>query len=157
MKTKGKAAGAVALAAVLAIGLPFTEKWEGMRTTPYRDIIGVWTVCIGETKVPMRTYSAAECREMFGESWLVYYRAVVACAPALPSAPASVQAMATDLAYNNGTSAVCNSKITGGHLKAGRWREFCEVLPTWVKAGGKVSKGLQNRRADSRSICLSGL
>lgn len=150
-------AGGAGLAAVLAIGLPFAEKWEGLRTKPYRDIVGVWTVCVGETNVPMREYTTQQCRDMFGESWLVYYYGMVACFPALKEAPASVQAMATDLAYNNGTGAVCQSKNTGGHLKAKRWREFCNALPSWINAGGKPSKGLKNRRVDSQGVCLEGL
>lgn len=156
-----KQASMLVPAAVLAIGLPFTEYWEGMKLKPYQDIVGKWTVCVGETNVPMRTYTLEECRTMFGNSWAVYYQAVTTCLPRLKTAPPSVQAMITDLAYNNGAANVCNSRTTGGHIKAGRWREACNSLAAWVKAGGKKSKGLQNRRylADYNSVdvCLSGL
>lgn len=145
-------------AAVLAVGLPFTAQWEGTELTPYWDDIGkAWTVCTGETKVPMRKYTVAECQAMFQPSWSKYYADLVKCAPALKDAPASVAAMATDLAYNNGTAAVCNSKNTGGALKAGKWREFCNMLPQWSKAKGVRVKGLFNRRKASQAVCLEGL
>ncbi|UUV43223.1 endolysin [Rhodobacter phage RcCWillis] len=145
-------------AAVLAIGIPFTARWEGTETTPYWDSIGrAWTVCMGETNVPMREYTQAECEAMFEPSWSSYYRGMVACFPRLPEAPATVQAMATDLAYNTGTAAVCNSRTTGGHLRAGRWRDFCNVLPSWAMSNGVRVRGLLNRRMDAREVCLSGI
>lgn len=157
----GKAGIVVVPAAVLAIGLPFTQYWEGTKLVPYKDIIGRWTVCTGETNVPMRAYTAAECSDMFTASWQVYYQAMLACFPTLAEAPASVQAMATDLGYNNGVAAVCASRTTGGHIKARRWAEFCESLTAWVSAGGKKSQGLMNRRYagkyNSHDVCLAGI
>lgn len=145
-------------AAVLAAGLGFTASWEGTETTPYWDDIGkAWTVCTGETKVEMRKYTLAECEAMFAPSWAKYYKDLLKCAPALAKAPPAVAAMATDLAYNAGTLAVCNSKVTGGALKAGRWRDFCNALPSWSKAKGAPVRGLWNRRKAAQDVCLSGL
>lgn len=161
MRSSSKVVVAGVPALVLAIGLPFTEHWEGLRTSPYQDIIGKWTVCIGETNVEMRKYSEAECRQMFGESWAKYYVAMVKCYPELKSAPASVQAMVTDLGYNNGTGAVCSAKNMGSAIRSGKWASVCQNLKSWVRAGGAVSKGLQNRRyvADYNSydVCMSGV
>lgn len=157
MKTRSKIVLAVP-AAVLAIGLPFTSAWEGTETTPYWDDIGkAWTVCTGETQVPMRKYTKAECEAMFAPSWSRYYAEIVACAPKVKTAPPPVAAMATDLAYNNGSAAVCNSKTTGGALKAGRWRDFCNALPSWSNAKGVRVRGLWNRRMASKDVCLMGL
>lgn len=161
MVNKWVAGGLGVPAAVLAIGLPFTEAWEGVRTEPYRDIVGKMTVCIGETNVPMRKYSLQECRDMFGVSWSSYHKASVKCHPALSSAPSSVQAMVTDLAYNNGVAAICGAKGLGSHIKAKRWAAVCDNLRLWVNAGGKKVRGLENRRykADYNSydVCMSGV
>ncbi len=40
------AGGSVALASAIS----FIGQWEGLRTEAYRDIVGVWTICYGETK-----------------------------------------------------------------------------------------------------------
>lgn len=163
MRLSGKSKAAIfgVPAAVLAIGLPFTEAWEGMRTKPYRDIVGKMTVCIGETNVPMREYTVDECREMFGASWASYYHAQVKCYPNLPSAPASVQAMVTDLAYNNGNMAVCTARSLGEAIRAGDWKLVCERMKQWVNAGGKPVRGLENRRYkaeyNSYDVCVSGV
>nr|WP_241482183.1 hypothetical protein [Leisingera sp. ANG-Vp] len=34
----------------LASAVSFIGQWEGLRTEAYRDVVGVWTVCYGETK-----------------------------------------------------------------------------------------------------------
>ena len=60
---KAKATGA-AIAAMALIATPLYQAFEGTRNNPYRDIVGVWTVCSGETRVKMRKYTDAECAEM---------------------------------------------------------------------------------------------
>ncbi len=52
-------------AAILLIGL--VGAWEGKRNDPYKDIVGVPTVCYGETRVQMRRYSDAECKDMLAD------------------------------------------------------------------------------------------
>jgi len=144
-------------AAVLALAVPLGVKWEGLRTSPYRDVVGVWTVCVGETNVAMRSYTQAECLAMHEAHLADYYAALLDCMPKLSMAPASVQAAFTDLAYNVGPQTVCRSKNTGGLLRAGLWRKACDALPSWNRAGGKVWQGLTNRREEARTLCLSGL
>lgn len=148
-------------AAVLAIGLPFTAAWEGLSLKPYADIVGRMTVCRGETNVPMRVYTLKECDDMFGASWATYYKAQVKCYPNLPKAPASVQAMVTDLAYQNGNTAVCTARNFGAAIRAGDWMLVCERMKQWINAGGKPVRGIENRRfrADYNSydVCVSGL
>lgn len=155
-----KKAAAGIMAAVLAVGVPLTAKWEGKENTAYWDRFGkVWTVCYGETKGVKKgdVYSDAECTAMLQREWASYYSQMRKAFPNLIEAPVSVQAAAVDLAYNNGTSAVANSKNTGGALRAGQWERFCNMLPQWSKSGGSFVRGLFNRRKDSQALCLSGL
>ena len=62
-----KVGGAFTVAGALAIGL--VGAWEGLRTVAYRDIVGVPTVCFGETRgVEMGDeYTVEECQVMLGE------------------------------------------------------------------------------------------
>ena len=46
---------------MVAIAAPFIGMWEGKRNNPYLDSVGVKTVCYGETRVPMRHYTDAQC------------------------------------------------------------------------------------------------
>ncbi|WP_440136608.1 glycoside hydrolase family protein, partial [Escherichia coli] len=41
--------GAIAIASVLITGPSGNDGLEGVRHNPYKDIVGVWTVCYGHT------------------------------------------------------------------------------------------------------------
>lgn len=151
------AAGTVA--AVMALAVPMVEKWEGFRADAYRDVVGVWTIGYGETQNvrPGDTVTKQEAAEQLRERLINdYYMPVVACAPELADAPASVQAAVASWTYNIGVGAACKSTLAR-HIRAGEWRAACEQLPRWNRAGGQVWRGLTNRRADERGLCLSGV
>lgn len=158
--TKKKTAGAGAvIAVVMALAVPMVEKWEGLRVEAYQDVVGVWTVCYGETEgvKPGDTHTPDECKAMLETRLLEdYYQPVVACAPELAQAPIEVQAAVTSWAYNVGVGAACRSTLAR-YLRAGEWEAACNELPRWNRAGGRVWKGLANRRADERGLCLSGV
>ena len=42
--------------------------WEGKSNDPYVDMVGVTTVCYGETRVDMRRYSDRECTAMLSDA-----------------------------------------------------------------------------------------
>lgn len=146
-----KVIGATAAAALVAI----VSQWEGKSNDPYKDIVGVMTVCYGETNVPMRRYSDAECRAMLERSLAGYAKPVLARNPELRGHPFQTAA-ATSLAYNIGNAAYARSSVAR-LFSAGRWREACDAFLRWNMAGGKVVKGLTNRRGDERALCLRGL
>ena len=60
----GKIAGGIGAAILAAVALagPITRGFEGDVRHPNKDPIGKWEVCYGETAVPLRDYSEAECR-----------------------------------------------------------------------------------------------
>jgi GH24 family phage-related lysozyme (muramidase) len=145
-------------ATVLALTTPFVAKWEGVSTTAYKDIVGVETVCYGETRgVKMGdTYTLAECKAMLEKSIKEYYDGLL---PYMTNKdiPIGVQASLLELAYNVGISAAGNSTMMK-LANAGKYKEACAELDKWVKAGGKTVRGLVNRRADSKvNLCLKGL
>ncbi len=149
---KAGVAGAGA-AAVLALATPVVMRWEGLRLDPYKDVAGISTVCWGETNVPMRSYTRAECDAMLQRSIEKHAGPVLACLP--EHAPLQVKVAFVSFGYNVGTSAACGS-VAAQHVRAGRYIEACNALMNWTYAGGRKIQGLVNRRQDERSLCLQG-
>jgi GH24 family phage-related lysozyme (muramidase) len=151
---KGVGAGAL----VIALASPFVAKWEGVRLEAYRDIVGVPTICFGDTHgVQMGdTATMAECVDRLEKDVRAFYSEIRPCMTN-PNIPAGVQASMLELAYNVGSGPVCRSTMMR-LANAGKHRAACDELRRWVIAGGKRVRGLANRRADSkRTLCLKGL
>lgn len=129
--------------------------WEGKSNVPYRDVVGVLTVCYGETQQPMRTYSDAECKAMLEDRLADYAGPVLKRNPELRGHDSQVVA-ASSLAYNIGVANYNRSSVAR-LFSAGRWREACDAFLKWNRAGGRVVRGLTNRREAERRICLRGL
>lgn len=159
MVAKKVVAGGSALALLLAV--PFIGQWEGKSNTPYKDIVGVETVCYGETRVKMRKYSNEECIEMLEKAVEKdFMNEVLKMTPTLKDRPYQLAA-ATSLAYNIGLSNYKGSTARRMFL-AGRYKEGCEAFMRWVKVtkNGKLVevKGLVNRRrAEVKELCLKDL
>lgn len=151
---KGAATGA---ALMLAVASAFTPIWEGTETKPYYDTIGrVWTVCTGETNVPMREYSEAECKAMFGKSFMTYANDVKRLSPGIENSPYEWAAH-SDLTYNIGAGPkVCpaDPKKRRGYVcssvsrlyNEGKPLSACRAMRLYNKGGGRVVQGLVNRR-----------
>lgn len=145
-------------AVVIATATPFIAKWEGLETTAYKDIVGVPTVCYGETRgVKMGdTYSKAQCFAMLEDGVADFYAKLQPCM-INKNIPVGVQASMLELSYNVGIGATCKSTMMK-LANAGRYKDACNELGKWVKAGGRTIKGLENRRADSKvTLCMKGL
>lgn len=149
MGTKTKAGAA--LAAMALIATPIYQTFEGKRNNPYKDIVGVWTVCSGETRVKMRPYTDAECAEMtrkileddFGPD-------VAALNPTIVDYPIQFAAH-TIFAANVGMNAYAKSSVLRLD-KAGQHRNGCRAMMLYNKAGGKVVVGLINRREGTSTM-----
>ena len=142
-------------AAGLLLATAIIGRWEGKRNDPYLDIVGVPTVCYGETRVQMKTYTDAECKQMLQEAVKDYQQGVIACVPSLVDRPYQLAA-STSLAYNIGVKAFCNSTVAK-KFNEGQYKAGCLGFASWKYAGGKVSQGLVNRRKDETRLCLTGL
>jgi lysozyme len=144
--------GSVIVASAMALIQPF----EGVRTDPYQDIVGVWTVCAGETHVPMRRYSRAECDAMLKRAIEGDYGlGVLAAVPEIQHRPGPFIA-SISLAYNIGVPAFTRS-TAAQRFRAGDWRGGCDAFLLWDKAGGKTVPGLVRRRRAERAECLKRL
>lgn len=145
-----------AIVGTAALGLiAVAAQFEGKRNDPYRDIVGVWTVCYGETRVAMRRYSDAECEDMLAEGLADFAGPVLKRNPELKGHDAQVIA-ATSLAYNIGTAAY-NRSTVAKRFSAGNWRGACNAFMAWRFAGGREVAGLRKRREKERAICLRGI
>lgn len=143
-----KKGGAVAGAAI-----SFIVGWEGMKLVPYKDVVGVWTVCAGWTHNVdrARKYTAEECRRLTIEGGERYALAVERCVTR--RMPDSVFIAFFSLAYNIGEGGFCKSSVAR-LWNAGRARESCDFMLRYNRAGGIVWRGLTNRRTAERGLCL---
>lgn len=144
------------IAAALAISL--IGAWEGLRLYSYQDVIGVWTACYGETlgiKPGMR-FTKAECDAMFLPSIQKHEAGMRACLKDPDAIPEKPYVVFVSLTYNIGTAGFCRSSLRV-MIDQGRYRDACNALPAFNRAGGKVVQGLVNRRAAEQKLCLEGL
>lgn len=143
--------------AVLTAAAAFITPWEGTFTHPYLDIVGVQTVCIGETAadgVAMRDYTVAECKAMLPKHLVKYDDGMKACLNR--EIPDSMHIAFISATYNIGVHGFCHSRMAV-QVNAGNLRAACDALLNWNKAGGREIKGLTNRRVAERKKCLEGL
>jgi lysozyme len=139
-----------ALAAALIVATPFIAAKEGKRNNPYLDTVGVLTVCYGETRVPMRRYSDAECLAQFNKALGEDFGpAVLKCTPGIADRP-RVLASAISLAYNIGVSGYCRS-TAAKRFNQGRIVEGCHAYMLWNRPPEIIG-----RRRKERDLCLSG-
>jgi lysozyme len=152
MNSRLKKSGALMAAAVALVGA-----WEGLRTVAYRDVVGIPTVCFGETRgVKMGDrYTVDECKAMLGDALVEFEAGMRKCLTAPDKVPAKSYVAFLSLSYNIGTGAFCRSTVAR-RANAGDYRGACNAIPAWNKAGGRVVKGLVNRRAEEQRICLQG-
>lgn len=150
---KGLIAGSAALT-MAATG--FIAHWEGRELRAYQDIVGVWTICDGETKgvKPGDTATNAQCDTMLAKNLVTYEQGLDRCLTA--AVPGEVKVAFLSWTYNVGVGAACGSTLVR-KANAGDLRGACQELMRWNRAGGREVRGLTNRRAAERDLCLSGL
>lgn len=150
------AVGSAFIGLAVLIASPIIEQWEGTRTNPYKDVVGIATVCTGETRVEMRRYTPAECKVMLERTLNSDFApAVLKVVPAIKDRPYQYAA-AISLTYNIGPAAFARSTVAR-RFNAGDWRGGCDAFRSWVMAGGKRVQGLVNRREAERKLCLTNL
>ncbi len=186
-KPKGKFAALVALvgtgaAAMLLVDVPKEESGRTVTATvtednlidfnhvsgreyrkAYVDVVGVLTICDGDTKNVRRGQVAtrAECEARLERQLIAHARPVLRCVPGLGEPGRKNQLVASvSLAYNIGTTGFCRSS-TARNFNAGQWVRGCHNMTLWNK--GRVRgrlvpiRGLTLRRARERDLCLEGL
>lgn len=161
IRTKVIGASATGLSAgALALAWVFIPHWEGMDLTvkqfPF-DRPGVYTVCNGITNLdpeyawirPGMKFTPEQCRTAFTVVLPRYIVPLGKCIKNYYQLPPHRQVAFLSAGYNLGTGTICKStavrKLNSGDTKGG-----CEALGAFVKANGKVLRGLQNRRFDPK-------
>lgn len=152
-----KKAVAVIGAGALALAAPFVAQWEGKRNDPYKDIVGVWTVCYGDTRdvKPGERQTDAQCQDRLYAQIADHAKPVIACVPQLRGRDYQLAA-SVSLAYNIGTGGFCNS-TAAKRFRAGDLKGGCQAFYNWRYAGGKEVRGLANRRRQEIALCMTGL
>lgn len=136
----------------------------------YLDIVGVATACDGITThkgkpLPRNhTFTEAQCTQMLEEELVKHAQGVMNCSPGLALSPImgverrreGPRFAAVSLAYNIGVGGYCSSTARR-RFNAGDYAGGCEALTWFNKAGGRVVRGLVNRRTKEARVCREGL
>lgn len=154
----------VTQAEFLSEAVPLVGKWEGKTNRAFLDTIASpprWTVCYGETRGVQRgdRYTDAECAEMLGEAILTFrsglHKAFTEMTRQRRLTPKR-DAAYVSLAYNAGIYAISRSTAVR-RLNAGDIAGGCEAIGWWNRSGGRVVRGLVNRRKEDVAYCMAGL
>lgn len=153
MGRKTRLAGTVGAAAIALVGA-----WEGLRLTTYRDVVGIPTVCYGETYgVKMGDkHTKAECDQMLLASLKKHERGMRKCLRNPDAIPVKSYVAFVSLTYNIGVGGFCRS-TAARRLNRGDIKGACDAATWFKKAGGRTIQGLVNRRAAEHRLCLEGL
>ncbi len=155
LKNKALGLGAAATIAVAAIATPLIGTWEGLETKPYHDIGGVLTVCYGETQgVEDRIYTRQQCEHMLQERTKEFHAEVMNKVEV--DLPITMQAAVTSFAYNVGIGAFSKSTLLK-KINRGDLYSACQELDRWVYVGRTYVRGLANRRAAEKRLCVAEL
>lgn len=126
---------------------------EGVRYTPYYDVVGVLTVCYGHTGkdiVKGKKYTPAECKAMLDKDLQPFAKSVERSVK-VPESEYQKAALIS-FSYNVGVSAFERSSLLR-NLNAGNYQAACDGLKAWIYAGKKQWKGLINRRDIEHEVC----
>jgi lysozyme len=143
----------------LPICLVCVAGFEGLYTHPYYDSVHVRTVCYGETAADHvnlnRNYTPDECKDLLAGSLPKYNAQVQKCLkPEVYDAlPPHLHAAIVSFTYNVGGGAFCKSSVARD-LNNGNVIGACNALLLYNRGGGRIIKGLTNRRYAERKLCL---
>jgi lysozyme len=156
LKTFMGSVAAISVAGALAVQT--VGGFEGLRLYAYRDVIGVWTACYGETAgvKPGMKFSKGTCSNMLVDSLIKHEQGMRACMAAPDALPIKVYVADLALTYNIGAGGFCNSTVVRLQ-NAGALGASCAVFPRYNRAAGRVIAGLVTRREAERKLCLEGI
>lgn len=152
--TRKQVAGAGAIALVTGSLVAFIHTREDVKYKPYRDVLGIWTVCGGITGkhvIPGKVYSKEECEALDAGAIEAHGRGLMECVK-VPITQNQYEALAS-WTFNVGVGGACKStllrKLNDGEPPA----VWCAELRNWNKGGGRVIRGLTNRRKAEEELC----
>lgn len=151
------AAGGVVIALASLTMVNTIKKDEGREYRPYKDIVGVLTVCDGITGpdvIPNKTYTDAECNALTIKHVEKHGSQLLDCIHVRITQP-MYEGLA-GWAYNVGVSAACKSTAVR-LINQGQYEAGCKDLMRWNRAGGQPVRGLTLRREREMNQCLKGI
>lgn len=154
----GAGAGASLMAVVMSTVVPQIETFEGVRTTAYRDVGGVLTVCAGHTGpdvVVGQVYDKTQCAALTQKDAVKAASGVLKTSPHLIYHPL-ILASAISFSYNVGVGRYETSSVAA-RFNVGDFSGGCSALLKYNIVNGAVNQGLVNRRQAEYNICISSL
>jgi lysozyme len=144
----------LAVAVFSAAALIGLATHEGFRDRAYDDGVGVQTIGFGTTEgvKPGDTITVERALVRLGADVSKFENRLRECIGPVPMHQYEWDSVVS-WAYNVGTGAACSSTLVR-KLQVGDYTGACNELPRWNKAGGKVLRGLVNRREAERRLCL---
>ena len=143
-----------------ANGFNLLAELEGVVLHPYKDSVGIPTIGIGSTyyedgtKVTMKDKAITKERAIqLAKNVVKSFEARVNKSIVVPMTQNQFDAMVL-LCYNIGESGFARSSVVR-NFNAGNLQKAADSFLLWNKAGGKVSKGLTNRRQKERNLFLT--
>lgn len=136
-------------------GVTLVKEFEGFRSAPYRDAVGVWTIGYGETKgVGPDTHSITqkEASDLLRRRLDADYGSHVTNL-GVELAQNQFDAI-TSFVYNVGPGGISRDTGIGRALRAKNWSVAADELLKWDKAGGRALAGLTRRRRAERALFL---
>lgn len=151
----------VKVSSVSTAGMSLIENFEGFRSCPYRDAVGVWTIGFGETAgigpgTPCWSRAAAESR-LRKRVNRDYLRPVLNLADAvgLQLTQTEADALASGT-YNLGPGWLGRGKTMGDAIRSKNRQRIADAFLVYTKAGGRELPGLVTRRRRERELFLKG-
>ncbi len=155
--------GIATVVAALVVAVPFIIDREGESLQAYKDSVGVWTICHGET-LGVSAGDALTKEQCAALSQTRIGMFILQITPLIKvDLSATTLAAHASFAYNIGVEGYARSstlRLTNeGDLKGG-----CTAMMRWITAGGKDCSirasncyGLYTRRQDEVKLCLAGV
>lgn len=148
--------GALVLSAAAIAGIAGFEGYSSKPITPVpgdKLTIGHGTTQYpdGRPVKPGDTVTPQRAMELLRYDASKFGKAVARCAP-VPMYQYEYDAFVTTT-YNIGESAFCKSTMAK-RLNAGDYFGACKAILMWDKQGGKVLRGLTNRRQSEYKMCM---
>lgn len=132
------------------------KKYEGCKLEAYQCPAGVWTIGYGTTFYPdgKKVKEGDVCTKEDAENYLTWYCTTQIKLPKGVFVYNQKEALYS-LIYNIGQNAFDKSKCKKA-IEAEDWKTAYKNWD-WISAGGKVLKGLVNRRNDEKELFFKGL
>ena len=143
-----------------ANGFKLLGELEGIVLRPYRDSVGIPTIGIGSTYYEDGTKVKMSDKAITKERAIQLAKNVVKSFEAqvnksiLPTMVQNQFDAMVLLCYNIGESGFARSSVVR-NFNAGNLQKAADSFLLWNKAGGKVVRGLVNRRNIERTLFLS--